>query len=188
MLKNYQKYKSVNVYLILFVIVLFQIFLLSTKYLKTVNERGDKSTCVVECAEIKTEYRNLEETKSAKLFKNSNLSALIYISKSTKNFELLGDETFSSWNDQTFNRFLNLWGGSEFLINKNKNFTEEYTCQSRFDFPLYDLNPGYLDGQYLSITSVFLNTGKATNIFRVAPDFENNKLIISELIDKVDNC
>ena len=29
---------------------------------------GGQSTCVVECAEINAEYRNLEETKSAKLW------------------------------------------------------------------------------------------------------------------------
>jgi hypothetical protein len=188
MLKTFQKYKILNVYLIMFVIVLFQVFLLSKKYFKTVSEREDKSTCVVDCAEINTEYRNLEETRSAKLFKNSNLSALIFISKSTKNFELIGDKTFSAWNDEKFGRFLNLWAGAKFTISDSSDFSDKRTCQSRFDFPLFDLNPGYLDGQYLNITSVYLNSEKSTNIFGVAPDLENNTLVIRELIDKDYSC
>ena len=98
--------KSSKIYLLILSLVFLQLYLLGSKYLKTIQDRKPDLTCVVECAQINTEFRNFESTQGGKLFKNTNLSALIFLSQNRNNFVIYGKQTYSIWNDEKYKKFL----------------------------------------------------------------------------------
>lgn len=161
-------------------IILFQLLILGNKFYKTINERRNVSRCAVDCINISNKYLSTDSNLSQKIFKNSELSGIIFLSKKKPNFILYSQKNYSMWNKDKFKKFIDLWGNGEFIIANNLLYNNISKCHVRYDFPIFDLNPATQNGKSVNLTSLYLLKTDEPPSFSIKYDHLTNRLLIIE--------
>jgi hypothetical protein len=173
--------KSKRVFLLVILTLLFQLLILTRKYAITISERKNVSWCEVECSNNNSTTIKSNDRLSNQLFKNSDLSALVYLSSQRQNFSLKAQDYYSIWSKNHFSRFLNLWGEASMVISSDAIPPSITLCHRRTDFPLFDLNRAVHDGLKIEFVSLYMLENYATNDFFVVHNLPSNQIEIIEL-------
>jgi hypothetical protein len=165
---------------ILIALVVIQLNLLYIKVNKTIDSRDKQYVCFVECDLIDSRFRSISNENTKDVFKNSNVSALLFLASKRTDFHLLGRENYSFWDDNLYTRFLNLWIRADFKYKNNVSPPINYNCYQRYDFPQYDLNKAQINGVDIKVTSVYLYKYNSSKDFVMYYSTYEKRLIIFE--------
>jgi hypothetical protein len=176
---------SRRIFLLVILILLFQLLILTRKYVVTISERKNVSWCEVECSNNNSTTIKNNDRLSKKLFKNSDLSALVYLSSQRQNFSLIAQDHYSIWSKNHFSRFLNLWGEASMMISSDVIPPSITLCHRRTNFPLFDLNRAVYDGLNIEFVSLYMLDNYSTNNFFVVHNLLTNQIEIIELPSQV---
>ena len=170
----------VKYFSILITLIVIQLNLLYIKVNKTIDSRDMQYVCFVECDLINIQFRDISNENTKDVFKNSDVSALLFLASKRTDFHLLGRENYSFWDDNLYTRFLNLWIRADFKYQNDVSLPMNYNCYQRYDFPQYDLNRAQINGIDIQVTSVYLYKYNSSKEFLMNYSPYENRLIIFE--------